>query len=81
MFELSDFLVKQQMLNKLNASFQKKVGVLQSCHGLRGLQLGSPSEIMKSGSSTIIKILKRVKEIKIVELDRADDCCGFWGNI
>lgn len=78
--ELSEFLVKQQVLDKLEASFRKKVGVLQSCHGLRGLQLGRPSEIMENRSSKIIEILKKVKEIKIVELDRADDCCGFGGT-
>ena len=78
--ELSEFLVKERLLEKINASFHKKVGVLQSCHGLRGLQLGRPSEIMERRSSTIIEILKKVKEIKLIELDRPDDCCGFGGT-
>ena len=79
-FELSEFLISQKLLDKLNTSFNKQVGILQSCHGLRGLHLGGPSEIMESRRSTIADILKKVKEIKLVELERSDDCCGFGGT-
>jgi L-lactate dehydrogenase complex protein LldE len=79
-FELSDFIVKNELLGKLNASFPRKVGILQSCHGLRGLRLGSPSELMEDGTSTLVKILRNIKDLKIVEQDRPDDCCGFGGT-
>lgn len=79
-FELSDFLVTQGLLGKISASFSKKVGILQSCHGLRGLELGNPSEIMETTESKLQMVLKSVKDISIVQLDRQDDCCGFGGT-
>ena len=79
-FELSDFIVRKGLLTKLKASFPKKVGILQSCHGLRGLKLGSPSELLEEKVSTLSEILKSVKDISIVAPDRPDDCCGFGGT-
>jgi L-lactate dehydrogenase complex protein LldE len=79
-FELSDFLVRQGLLAKISASFPKTVGILQSCHGLRGLELGNPSEIMDTRDSKLHMVLKSVKDIRIVQLDRQDDCCGFGGT-
>jgi len=79
-FELSDFLVSQGVLKKLKVTFSKKVGILQSCHGLRGLKLGSPTELIETRKSKIFEILKTIKDIKLVEPDRPDDCCGFGGT-
>lgn len=78
--ELSEFLIAHGDLNKLNASYPKRVGVLQSCHGLRGLELGNPSELMENKRSKLVDILREIEDIKLVELDRADDCCGFGGT-
>ncbi|MCG8310089.1 MAG: (Fe-S)-binding protein [Cytophagales bacterium] len=78
--ELSEFLIEMTALEKLKISFRKKVGVLQSCHGLRGLKLGKSSELMQRGASTIVRILKQVKDVRLVQLKRPDECCGFGGT-
>jgi len=78
--ELSEFLIEQELTDYSSISFPNKVGVLQSCHGLRGLHLGKPSELMENGESTIAKLLRKVKDIQLVELDRQDECCGFGGT-
>ena len=79
-FELSDFIVRKGLLSKVNASFPRKVGVLQSCHGLRGLNLGSSTELMEDRATTLSKVLNSVRDIQIVEAERPDDCCGFGGT-
>ena len=78
--ELSEFLLEYDGINTLSASYPRKVGILQSCHGLRGLQLGKSSELVGKGKSNIRQVLNCVKEIQIVKTDRADDCCGFGGT-
>lgn len=78
--ELSEFLISHENLKQLNTPFPKKVGILQSCHGLRGLQLGNPSELMEDRRSNLIELLLHVKDLELVELNRPDDCCGFGGT-
>ena len=78
--ELSEFLIENKSMNQISVSYPRHVGVLQCCHGLRGLQLGKSSELMEIGESTIIRILAKVKDIKLVKPDRMDDCCGFGGT-
>lgn len=79
-FELSEFLVRFEVLNKIEASYPKKVGILKSCHGLRGLGLGKPSELVGGSFCMIEQILSSVKGLTVVRPDRADDCCGFGGT-
>ncbi len=78
--ELSQFLVEFDLLDQITVTFPKKVGVLQSCHGLRGLHLGKSSELMEGGEPMITQLLSKVKDIELVEPDRQDDCCGFGGT-
>ena len=42
--ELSEFLVNVLKVKELQARFPFRVGLHQSCHGLRGLRLGQSSE-------------------------------------
>jgi L-lactate dehydrogenase complex protein LldE len=82
-YELCEFLVKILGVEDLNAEFPFKVGLHQSCHGLRGLHLGKPSEIIDEGkdnSSIPYKLLSRVKGIQLINLERTDECCGFGGT-
>ena len=79
-YELCEFLVKILKVENLNASFPFRVGLHQSCHGLRGLNLGKPSEIMDENFSITKTLLSKVKNIKLVQLDREDECCGFGGT-
>src|SRR3984957_387178 len=45
-FELCEFLVDVVKLDRLEHRFPYRVGLHQSCHGLRELRLGRPSELM-----------------------------------
>ena len=78
--ELCEFLTDVLKIDSLGASFPKKVGVHQSCHGLRGLNLGTPSELITHRNSKVIRLLEKVKGIELINLDREDECCGFGGT-
>ncbi|HFC01388.1 MAG TPA: (Fe-S)-binding protein [Phaeodactylibacter sp.] len=79
-YDLVEFLVDILKIEKLDAYFPHKVGLHQSCHGLRGLRLGSPSETMEVGFSKINYLLDMVKGLERVPLERVDECCGFGGT-
>ncbi len=79
-YEICEFLHDVVRLEKLDVSFPHKVGLHQSCHGLRELGLGTSSEKALSFSSKARKLLEMVRDIEIVELRRPDECCGFGGT-
>ena len=79
-YELCDFILNVLKIKDLGASFPYKVGIHNSCHGLRGLRLGSCSEIVGKKYSFIEELLREVKGIKIMPLKRSDECCGFGGT-
>ena len=80
LFELSEFLIKQNVLDRINSCYPRNVGILNSCHGLRGLQLGKSTELAGDNYSTLTTILSKVKDLKMIHLDRSDECCGFGGT-
>ncbi len=79
-YELCEFLVKVLHKENFDSEFPYRVGLHQSCHGLRGLHLGKPSEIVSDSFSIPRQLLCNVKRLQLVELDRADECCGFGGS-
>ncbi len=79
-YEFVEFLTDVIKVEGLDASFPYRVGVHQSCHGQRGLKLAQMSELMAPPFSKPEKLLKMVKGIRLVELDRQDECCGFGGT-
>jgi L-lactate dehydrogenase complex protein LldE len=79
-YELSYFLNKVIKKKDFKVSFPYKVALHQSCHGLRGLNLGSPSELMTEPSSVVKELLEQVSGLELVELEREDECCGFGGT-
>lgn len=79
-YELCDFIVNVLGNPELGASYKGKVGVHQSCHGLRGLRLGECSEFSSNPNSIIEKMLLKVKGIELAALERRDECCGFGGT-
>ena len=79
-YELSEFLVDVLRVENLDATFPFRVGYHASCHGLRGLHLGPPSEVNHSIPSKPHALLNMVKDIELVELTRPDECCGFGGT-
>ncbi|MDZ4288381.1 MAG: (Fe-S)-binding protein [Prosthecobacter sp.] len=81
--ELTEFLhdiVPADRVSRLNAQFPHRVGLHQSCHGLRGLGLARPSECMITDFSKPARLLAAVQGLELVPLDRPDECCGFGGT-
>lgn len=68
-YELSDFLVNVLKVEDVGARYQARATYHMSCH-LRGLGLLTEPE----------KLLKRVRGLELVPLERFDECCGFGGS-
>jgi L-lactate dehydrogenase complex protein LldE len=67
--ELSDFLVNVLGVEDVGARFEGRVTYHMACH-LRGLGLLTEPE----------RLLRRVRGLEYVPLERADECCGFGGS-
>jgi L-lactate dehydrogenase complex protein LldE len=67
--ELSDFLVNVLGVEDVGARFEGRVTYHMACH-LRGLGLLTEPE----------RLLRRVRGLEYVKLERADECCGFGGS-
>jgi L-lactate dehydrogenase complex protein LldE len=68
-YEFSEFLVNILKVEDVGAQFRGRVALHQSCHLLRELNVRSEP----------LKLLRAVRGIELVELERADVCCGFGG--
>ncbi len=80
-FELCEFIVDVLKIKSLPGTFPHRVGLHQSCHGLRGLGLGVPSElVLAERSGKVQRLLESLRGIEIVTLSRSDECCGFGGT-
>ncbi len=78
-YELVEFLTDILQVEKLEAVFPHKVGLHHSCHGLRGLHLAQMSELHAAPYSKPQRLLDMVQGLKLISLDRLDECCGFGG--
>ena len=67
--ELSDFLVNVLGVEDVGARFVGRATYHMACH-LRGLGLLTEPE----------RLLRRVRDLEYVPLERADECCGFGGS-
>ena len=79
-FELTEFLTDILRVKELKAQFPHKVGIHQSCHGLRGLKLAQMSELVAPAFSKPEELLQMVKGLELIALQRKDECCGFGGT-
>jgi L-lactate dehydrogenase complex protein LldE len=68
-FEFTEFLINVLGVEDVGARFEGKVALHQSCHLLRELNVRSEPA----------RLLKAVKGIELVDLERAEMCCGFGG--
>lgn len=68
-YELSDFLVNVLGRDDVGARFETRATYHMACH-LRGLGLVSEPE----------RLLRRVKGLELLPLERSDECCGFGGS-
>lgn len=79
-FEFCEFLTDVLKLERIEGAFPHRVGVHQSCHGLRELRLGSSSEMNVPPFNKTRILLEGLRGISFSELSRADECCGFGGT-
>jgi L-lactate dehydrogenase complex protein LldE len=68
--ELCGFLVRERQVDDLGASFRGRVTWHDACHGLRELHLRDEPR----------RLLRAVRGLELVEMERADACCGFGGT-
>jgi L-lactate dehydrogenase complex protein LldE len=69
-YELSEFLVDVVGVTDVGAYFPHRVTYHPTCHSLRMLGVGDRPTTL----------LRAVKGIELVELPRAEECCGFGGT-
>jgi L-lactate dehydrogenase complex protein LldE len=67
--ELSSFLVNVLGVEDVGAAFPARVTYHMACH-LRGLGVLTEPE----------RLLRKVRGLTLVPLERADECCGFGGS-
>ena len=79
-FELCEFLVDVLKVERIAGRFPNRVGLHQSCHGLRELRTGSCSEVMGKPFSKTRQLLQSLEGIEFTSLQRPDECCGFGGT-
>lgn len=80
--ELCQFLVDVLGVRRFDVSFPHRVALQESCHGLRELGLGRPSELGPGAevANPTRELLEGVRHLTLVEPERADECCGFGGS-
>ncbi len=69
-FEFTEFLVKVETVTEVGARFPHTVTYHASCHGLRELKLRDEP----------LQLLRKVEGLKLVEMVRSEECCGFGGT-
>ena len=69
-FELSELLVQRLGVDDVGASFPHRVTYHPTCHSLRVTQVGDAP----------LRLLRKVRDLELVELPRAAECCGFGGT-
>jgi L-lactate dehydrogenase complex protein LldE len=69
-FELTQFLVNKLGITDVGAYYPHRVTYHASCHGLRALNLGDLP----------MQLLRKVKDIDLVEIENLQQCCGFGGT-
>lgn len=69
-FELSELLVHRLGVEDVGASFPHRVAYHSTCHSLRMARVGDAP----------LRLLRQVRGLELVELPRAEECCGFGGT-
>jgi L-lactate dehydrogenase complex protein LldE len=78
--ELCEFLTDVLGVKSLGGRLPRRVGLHQSCHGLRELRLGSGSERRVAPFDKVASLLRSIDGLELVSLTRPDECCGFGGT-
>lgn len=68
--ELSEFLVHRLGVEDLDARYPHRVTYHPTCHSLRVTRIGDAA----------LRLLRHVRDLDLVELPDASECCGFGGT-
>jgi L-lactate dehydrogenase complex protein LldE len=68
--ELSEFLVHRLGVEDVGARYPRRVTYHPTCHSLRVTRIGDAP----------LRLLRNVRELDLVELPNASECCGFGGT-
>jgi L-lactate dehydrogenase complex protein LldE len=68
--ELSELLVDRLGVEDVGAVFPHRVTYHPTCHSLRSLRVGDRP----------LRLLRAVRDLELVELPEAQECCGFGGT-
>lgn len=78
--EFCEFLVEHGAAARPLGQFPCRVGLHASCHALRDLRLGTPSETREPERVDPARaLLSSIGGLELVDLVRRDECCGFGG--
>jgi L-lactate dehydrogenase complex protein LldE len=69
-FELSELLIDRLGVEDVGARLHARAAYHPTCHSLRSLHVGDRP----------YRLLRAVDGLELVELSRADECCGFGGT-
>ncbi|MBB5938388.1 (Fe-S)-binding protein [Streptomyces zagrosensis] len=69
-YELTEFLVDVLGVTDVGAYYPHTVTYHPTCHGLRLLRLGDRP----------LTLLRKVRGLRLLELEGAEECCGFGGT-
>jgi L-lactate dehydrogenase complex protein LldE len=69
-FELSELLVNRLGVEDVGAAYAGRVAYHPTCHSLRVTRVGEAP----------LRLLRHVRGLELVELPRAEECCGFGGT-
>jgi L-lactate dehydrogenase complex protein LldE len=69
-FELSELLVHRLGVEDVGASFPHRVTYHPTCHSLRVTKVGDAP----------LRLLRNVRGLELVQLERGEECCGFGGT-
>jgi L-lactate dehydrogenase complex protein LldE len=69
-FEFSEFLIKRLQVEDLGAVFPGKATYHDSCAALRECRIKTEPR----------KLLSRVRELELTEMEEVETCCGFGGS-
>ncbi|MFQ5513989.1 MAG: (Fe-S)-binding protein [Myxococcota bacterium] len=80
-FELGEFLVRELGCPRLGSRFPHRVALLESCHGLRELGLGTRHEGSGECETRVTEqVLRTVDALELLRPRRPEECCGFGGS-
>lgn len=68
--EFSEYLIDDLGVEDVGASFPHAVAFHPTCHSVRMLHVGDRP----------LRLLRRVRGLRLQELPRSDQCCGFGGT-